>query len=121
MIKKEAVVLKAEIATKNEMIDFLIVLHEQAGNITDRDVFKDGILKREAEGPTAITDGICIPHSKNSAVIHAGITAVTVPSGVDCGALDGQAVKPVFYDSGAGGGSGYPSGSIVQIIHDSDR
>ena len=105
LIKKEAVVLKAEIATKDEMIDFLIDLHEKAGNVTDRDVFKDGILKREAEGPTAITDGICIPHSKNSAVLHAGITAVTVPTGVDCGALDGQPSNLFFMIAAPEGGA----------------
>lgn len=72
------------------MLDLLIDLHSKVGNISDKAKFKKGILKRESEGPTAIADGICIPHSKNNAVKQPGIAAITVPQGVDCEALDGQ-------------------------------
>ena len=90
LLKKEAVVLKADVSTKDQMLDLLIDLHSKVGNISDKAEFKKGILKRESEGPTAIADGICIPHSKNNAVKQPGIAAITVPQGVDCEALDGQ-------------------------------
>lgn len=90
LLKKEAVVLNADVSTKDQMLDLLIDLHSKVGNISDKAEFKKGILKRESEGPTAIADGICIPHSKNSAVKQPGIAAITVPQGVDCEALDGQ-------------------------------
>lgn len=90
LLKTDAIVLGAEVSTKEEMLDFMIDLHAKAGNITDRCAFKEAILEREAEGPTAIAEGICIPHAKNRAVCEAGITALTVSAGVDCGAMDGQ-------------------------------
>lgn len=90
LLKKEAVVLNAEVSTKEQMLDLLVDLHKEVGNIKDKAAFKAGIMKRESEGPTAIAEGICIPHSKNEAVINPGIAAITVPSGVDCAALDGE-------------------------------
>ena len=90
LLKKEAIILNADVSTKDEMLNLLIDLHKKAGNISDTKTFKEGIMKREAEGPTAIADGICIPHSKNEAVQTPGIAAITVPAGVDCDALDGQ-------------------------------
>lgn len=90
LLKKEAVVLNADVSTKEQMLDLLIDLHGKVGNVSDQAEFKKGILKRESEGPTAIADGICIPHSKNSAVKQPGIAAITVPQGVDCDSLDGK-------------------------------
>ncbi len=90
LMKKEAVVLGASVKTKEEMLDTLINLHAKAGNVSDKKTFKAGIMKRESEGPTAIAEGICIPHAKNEAVKQPGIAAMTVPSGVDCEALDGE-------------------------------
>ena len=68
LLKKEAVVLNAEVSTKEQMLDLLVDLHKEVGNIKDKAAFKAGIMKRESEGPTAIAEGICIPHSKNEAV-----------------------------------------------------
>ena len=90
LLKKDAVILNAKVSTKEQMLDTLIDLHAKVGNIKDKNEFKKGILKRESEGATAIAEGICIPHSKNDAVKTPGIASITVPAGVDCGALDGQ-------------------------------
>ncbi len=89
LLKKDAVLLNAQATTKEEMLDTLIGLHAKVGNIKDEAEFKKGILKRESEGPTAIGDGICIPHSKNNAVENPGIASCTIPGGIDCQALDG--------------------------------
>ncbi|MBR0381975.1 MAG: PTS sugar transporter subunit IIA [Eubacterium sp.] len=96
LLKKDAIILNAQIGNKDQMIDTLIALHDRVGNISSRDEYKAGIMKREAEGPTAIGDGICIPHSKNEAVIQPGIASVTIPDGIDCQALDGGLSKLFF-------------------------
>ena len=54
LLKKEAVVLNAEVSTKEQMLDLLVDLHKEVGNIKDKAAFKAGIMKRESEGPTAI-------------------------------------------------------------------
>ena len=74
LLKKEAVVLNADVSEKEQMLDLLVDLHKKVGNIEDKEAFKAGIMKRESEGPTAIAEGICIPHSKNDAVIKPGIS-----------------------------------------------
>lgn len=96
LLKKDAIILNAQIGNKDQMIDTLIALHDKVGNISSRDEYKAGIMKRESEGPTAIGDGICIPHAKNEAVIRPGIASVTIPEGIDCQALDGGLSKLFF-------------------------
>lgn len=90
LLTKEGIALGVKVDSKDAAIDYLVDLHSKAGNITDKKTFKEGILKREADGSTAIGEGIAIPHSKNKAVKKAGLAAMTVPEGVDYDALDGQ-------------------------------
>lgn len=47
LLKKEAVVLNAEVSTKEQMLDLLVDLHKEVGNIKDKAAFKAGIMKRE--------------------------------------------------------------------------
>lgn len=90
LLSKEAIKLGAKPRDKSEAIDILVKLHADAGNITDVKEFKNGILAREESSSTAVGDGIAIPHSKNAAVKRAALSAMTVPSGVDYGALDNK-------------------------------
>ncbi len=90
LLKKEGILLGAEIKSKEEAIDILVGLQKKSGNISDKAEYKSGILKREEIGSTAIGDGIAIPHAKNKAVRKAGIAAMTVPNGVDYNSLDGK-------------------------------
>ena len=49
LLKKEAVVLNAEVSTKEQMLDLLVDLHKEVGNIKDKAAFKAGIMKRESQ------------------------------------------------------------------------
>lgn len=104
LLKKEGLHLDAKVASKEEAFDLLIDLQYQSGNITDKTEYKNGILAREAEGPTAIGEGIAIPHTKNKAVKRPGLSAITVPSGVDCQALDGEPSNLIFMIAAPEGG-----------------
>ena len=90
LLKKESIALHVSVDSKEAAIDYLVDLHDKAGNLLDREGYKAGILKREEEGSTAIGEGIAIPHSKNAAVKKAALAAMTVSDGVDYEALDGQ-------------------------------
>lgn len=90
LLKASGLALQTTASSKDEVFNLLIDLHEKNGNITDKTAFKAGIMAREEQGPTAIADGICIPHTKNDAVKQPGLVAATVPAGVDCNALDGN-------------------------------
>ena len=90
LLKSSGLALQTTASSKEEVFDLLMDLHVKNGNISDKEAFKAGIMAREEQGPTSIADGICIPHTKSQAVKQPGLVAATVPSGVDCNALDGN-------------------------------
>lgn len=90
LLSKDSIELRVTTKTKEETYDKLINLMAASGNLSDKEEYKKGIYEREAQSPTAIGAGICIPHSKNAAVTKPGLASVTVPAGVDCDALDGE-------------------------------
>ncbi len=96
LLKPESVITGSQIKSKEEAIETLIDLHQKAGYLSDRAEYRKGILAREAEGTTAIGEGIAIPHAKSAAVRKAGLAAMTVPEGVDYQAPDGQPSKILF-------------------------
>lgn len=96
LLKPEAIVLGAAASDKENAIDTLVALHKKVGNIEDAARFKEDILKREALGSTAIGEGIAIPHAKSEHVKAAGLSAMTVPGGVDYGAPDGKPSDILF-------------------------
>lgn len=96
LLKPEAITLGLDISTKDDAINALIGLHAAAGNLKDKDAYKEAILAREAQGTTAIGDGIAVPHAKTSAVKAPALAAITVPNGVDYGAPDGKPSDLLF-------------------------
>ena len=96
LLTKDGMILNADVRTKEQTLDTLIDLHAKIGSITDKAAYKKDIMAREAQGPTAIGDGIAIPHAKSSAVKKPMLAAVTGPGGVDFSALDGQPSKLIF-------------------------
>jgi PTS system fructose-specific IIC component len=96
LLKEVGIELNAAVSNRDEAIDRLVSLHEKSGNLSDTEAYKKGILDREAQGCTAIGEGIAIPHCKSAAVKHPGLAAITVPNGVDYGALDGKPSSIIF-------------------------
>ncbi|WP_024866990.1 PTS fructose transporter subunit IIABC [Butyrivibrio sp. FCS014] len=90
LLKKEGIALNVGAADQEAAIDKLIELHTKVGNLSDAGEFKKAILAREAKGSTAIGMGIAVPHGKSAAVAKAGVTAMTIPSGIDYKSLDGN-------------------------------
>ena len=91
LLPPEAIVVRADVQTKEAAIDLLAELHDQVGHLSDQDVWK-----REGECVTAIGMGMAIPHAKSDAVKVPGLAAITVPDGIDCHALDGQPTRLLF-------------------------
>ena len=65
-------------------------------NLKNTAAFKEGILKREEMGTTAVGMEVAIPHAKSDAVKAPALTAITVPNGVDYGAADKKPCKLIF-------------------------
>ena len=96
LLCKESVSLGIKLSSKSEAIEKLIDLHDAAGNLTDKNKYREDILAREQQGSTAVGDGVAIPHAKSEAVKKPGLAAVTVPGGVDYSALDGKLSNIIF-------------------------
>ena len=76
----------------NEMVQSLL----DNGVVTDFDIFKAGIMNREAQTSTGLGDGIAMPHSKNEAVKEATVLFAKSNKGVDYASLDGQPTDLFF-------------------------
>lgn len=96
LLKENAVELNFAAKSKDVLYDKLIGLHDKAGNLSDKIQYRADIFARDAEGPTAIGDGVAIPHAKSAAVSGPGLAAVTVPNGIDLEAMDGGKSNLVF-------------------------
>ena len=96
LLQKQAIELGISLHSKPEAIDRLISLHEKAGNLADPGTYKEAILAREKTGSTAVGGGIAIPHAKCAAVSRPGLSAITVPGGVDYSAPDGNPADLLF-------------------------
>ena len=96
LLKKDAIELNTEASSKQDAIDKLVALHQKAGNLSNEAEYKEAILLREQQGTTAIGEGIAVPHAKSDSVKNAGLSAVTLPNGVDYGAPDGKPSDILF-------------------------
>lgn len=96
LLKKDAVTLGATFATKDEAVNGLVALHEKVGNLNDSAAYREAILAREAQGSTAIGEGIAVPHAKSESVKVPGLAAATVPAGVDYEAPDSKPSDILF-------------------------
>ena len=105
LLRMESIELGVALGSNEEAIDKLVGLMEKGGRIHDKAGYKKGILAREAQGSTAIGDGIAIPHAKVEAVKEPGLAAVTVPAGVDYEAFDGSLANLIFMIAAPAGGA----------------
>ena len=90
LLSSQSISLQAEVSTPSAVLDLLVDLHQQAGNLADMAAYKRDILAREAQTSTAIEAGLAVPHAKSSAVKKAGLAVAVLKKGVDFGALDGK-------------------------------
>ena len=104
LLSKQAIALNVSVSSKMEAIYYMTGLMERAGNLYDREGYKQGVLAREEEGTTGIGEGIAIPHSRCAAVKKAGLAAMIVKDGVDYEALDDEPVELIFMIAAPEGG-----------------
>lgn len=96
LLKADGIALGVTLADKQAAIDKLVSLHDKCGNLKDAKAYKEGIIKREKMGTTAIGMEVAIPHAKSDAVKAPALAAVTVPAGVDYESPDGAPCKLIF-------------------------
>lgn len=66
LLKRCSIDLDGQVTSKEETIDHMVSLMVESGNISDEEIYKSCVKKREEEGTTGIGEGIAIPASENT-------------------------------------------------------
>jgi len=82
--------------SREEVIDELIEKLDAANVLESKQVYKEAILAREAEGTTGLGMGIAIPHGKSNAVRKPTVAFGISQHGVDWQSLDGSQAQLIF-------------------------
>ena len=96
LLKSESIMLGAQPKDKRDAIAILTGLMEKGGNLSDKAQYEKDVLAREASGTTGLGDGIATPHAKSAGVKAPGLSAMTVPAGMDFEAMDGNPSRLFF-------------------------
>lgn len=96
LLKQDVMLLDLQAQSKEAAIDEMVESLVAHGYVTDFQIFKDGIMAREAQTSTGLGDGIAMPHSKNAAVKEAVVLFAKSASGLDYESLDGQPTDLFF-------------------------
>ena len=96
VLRKDVMLLDLQATSKEAVIDEMITSLVDKGYVTDFEVFKTGILNREAQTTTGLGDGIAMPHAKNAAVKEATVLFAKSNKDVDYASLDGQPTDLFF-------------------------
>ncbi|HEM6252768.1 TPA: PTS sugar transporter subunit IIA [Streptococcus suis] len=96
VLRKDVMLLDLQATSKEAVTDEMIASLVDKGYVTDFDVFKTGIMNREAQTTTGLGDGIAMPHAKNAAVKEATVLFAKSNKGVDYASLDGQPTDLFF-------------------------
>ena len=96
LLSEGAIQLDGIASNKQEVINKLIDLMMNNGNIVNKEEYRRVVMKREEEGTTGIGEGIAIPHGKSEAVSKPGLAAMVIQDGVEFDSLDGKPAKLLF-------------------------
>lgn len=96
VLRKDVMLLDLQATSKEAVIDEMITSLVDKGYVTDFEVFKTGILNREAQTTTGLGDGIAMPHAKNAAVKVATVLFAKSNKGVNYASLDGHPTDLFF-------------------------
>ncbi len=96
LINKDSVKLNLKSNDKPSVIDEIVELVNNSGNLSDKEAYKKAILAREEQSTTGIGEGIAIPHAKTSAVKNACLAAGVSKEGIDYEAFDGSLAHLFF-------------------------
>lgn len=94
MIDERLIRFDFDAASKDDAIHKIAALFYEAGKVTDKEQYTQGVLEREREFATGIGMQVAIPHCKNKVVKEASFSMIKLKHGIDWDAFDG---KPVTF------------------------
>lgn len=93
----DALCLNAHFSSRDEAIHALAERLVSLGKITDSQAFIEEVFARESLGPTALGEGLAVPHGKSSAVKEAAFAVATLREPLLWQGMDGpEPVELIF-------------------------
>ncbi|MCC0642712.1 MULTISPECIES: PTS fructose transporter subunit IIABC [unclassified Clostridioides] len=90
LLDEKSIKLNLKSKNKPEVIEELVDLVANSGNLNDKENYKKAILAREEMSTTGIGEGVAIPHAKTTSVDKACIAAAVSKEGIDYESFDGS-------------------------------
>ncbi|HDC4349148.1 TPA: PTS 2-O-a-mannosyl-D-glycerate transporter subunit IIABC [Enterobacter cloacae] len=84
-----AVCVQAQFSRRDEAIRQLAMRLEALGKITDAEAFLVDVFQRESLGPTALGEGLAVPHGKSATVKEAAFAVATLCEPLEWEGVDG--------------------------------
>jgi 2-O-A-mannosyl-D-glycerate PTS system EIIABC component len=88
LTNKSLVNLQTTFSSREEAINALVEQLDQQGKLHDKQQYLDAVFAREAQGPTALGEGLAVPHGKTDAVKEAGFAVATLKQDMKWKGLD---------------------------------
>lgn len=88
LTNKSLVNLQTTFSSREEAINALAEQLDQQGILHDKQQYLDAVFAREAQGPTALGEGLAVPHGKTDAVKEAGFAVATLKQDMKWKGLD---------------------------------
>ncbi|EPH6763306.1 PTS 2-O-a-mannosyl-D-glycerate transporter subunit IIABC [Cronobacter dublinensis] len=89
--------IQAPFRGRDEALEALTELLDAGGKLHDKAAFLEEVLRREALGPTALGEGLAVPHGKCAAVREAAFAVATLREPVGWEGIDGtESVQLIF-------------------------
>ena len=90
LLNKNSIKLNLSSSTKSEVIDEMVDLVENSGNLNNKEEYKKAIIAREEMSTTGIGEGVAIPHAKTKYVDKACLGAGISKNGINYESFDGS-------------------------------
>src|SRR5699024_1805172 len=103
--------------SRDEIIEELIEKLDAANALDSKQVYKEAILAREAEGTTGLGMGIAIPHGKSKTVKKPAVAFGIKQNGVDWQSLNGSKSQLIFMIAVPEESAGDSYYKILQMVY----
>lgn len=96
ILAPERVQFNLKSKSKMEVIEELVDILYIDGKITDKEKFKEVVIRREEEFTTGIGMGVAIPHGKSEYVVEPALVFGLSKEGIDYDSMDGKPAHTFF-------------------------
>lgn len=93
----DLITLQTTFTCRDDAINMMAQQLDAHGKLHNREQFLAEVFAREAQGPTALGEGLAVPHGKTNAVKEAAFAAATLKTPVEWEGIDGpESVEMIF-------------------------